>query len=94
MQSLNIGIMGTRGIPNAYGGFEQFASQLSVRLVNKGHEVAVYNSSLHPYRENEWQGVKIIHCRVGKWCGTVRNIMGQLLIFMPEVFFYGRRIGN
>jgi glycosyltransferase involved in cell wall biosynthesis len=58
---LKIGITGTRGIPNAYGGFEQFAGQLASRLSAKGHDVFVYNSSLHPYQQSEWQGVKIIH---------------------------------
>ena len=60
---LKIGILGCRGIPNAYGGFEQFAEYLSVGLVNKGHEVSVYSSSLHPYKEDNWNGVNIIHCK-------------------------------
>ncbi len=60
---MRIGILGSRGIPNAYGGFEQFAQHLSVALVQKEHEVFVYNSSLHPYKENLWQGVNIIHCK-------------------------------
>jgi glycosyltransferase involved in cell wall biosynthesis len=60
---LKIGILGCRGIPNAYGGFEQFAEQLAAGLVGNGHEVWVYNSSLHPYKKNEWQGVHIIHCK-------------------------------
>jgi len=30
--------------------------------VEKGHEVTVYNSSRHPYKEKEWNGVRIIHC--------------------------------
>jgi glycosyltransferase involved in cell wall biosynthesis len=60
---LKIGILGTRGIPNAYGGFEQCAQELSARLAKKGHEVSVYNSSLHPYRGNEFEGVKIIRCK-------------------------------
>jgi hypothetical protein len=59
---LNIGILGCRGIPNAYGGFEQFAEELSVRLVRKGHEVYVYNSTLHPYKNSQWHGVNLIHC--------------------------------
>lgn len=59
---MKIGILGTRGIPNAYGGFEQFAQYLSVGLVQRGHKVWVYNSSYHPYRESEWEGVRIIHC--------------------------------
>jgi len=62
MMRLKIGILGCRGIPNAYGGFEEFAEKLSAGLVQKGHEVFVYNSSLHPYKKNQWQGVNIIHC--------------------------------
>jgi len=53
MKSLNIAIIGTRGIPNFYGGFEQMAQYLAVGLLNKGHEVTVYNSHTHPYRQNE-----------------------------------------
>jgi glycosyltransferase involved in cell wall biosynthesis len=60
---MKIGILGTRGIPNAYGGFEQFAEHLSAGLVKKGHEVFVYNSNLHPYKQREWHGVQIIHCK-------------------------------
>lgn len=60
---LRIGILGCRGIPNTYGGFEQFAEQLSVALVQRGYEVFVYNSSLHPFKKNQWQGVHIIHCK-------------------------------
>ncbi len=58
---MKIAIIGTRGIPNYYGGFEQFAEYLALYLVKKSHEVAVYNSHYHPYQENEWEGVKIIH---------------------------------
>lgn len=63
MKKLSIGILGTRGIPNHYGGFEQFAEHLSVELVRRGHHVSVYNSSLHPYKDTWYSGVQIIHCR-------------------------------
>lgn len=59
---LKIGILGTRGIPNHYGGFEHFAEHLSKGLTQKGHQVTVYNSSKHPYRQKEWNGVRIVHC--------------------------------
>ena len=62
MKKLKIGILGTRGIPNHYGGFEQFAEHLSSGLLQRGHEISVYNSSLHPYKQREWNGVRIIHC--------------------------------
>ena len=60
---MNIAIIGTRGIPNYYGGFEQCAEYLSVGLVRKGHKVTVYNSHAHPYKKSKWRGVHIIHCR-------------------------------
>lgn len=37
-----IALLGTRGIPARYGGFETFAEQLSARLVARGHTVTVY----------------------------------------------------
>ena len=39
---MRIGILGTRGIPARYGGFETLAEELSARLVARGHEVTVY----------------------------------------------------
>jgi glycosyltransferase involved in cell wall biosynthesis len=39
---MNIAIVGTRGIPNRYGGFERFAEQISSRLTDRGHRVTVY----------------------------------------------------
>tara|TARA_R110002033_G_scaffold98637_1_gene146968 strand:- start:393 stop:1490 length:1098 start_codon:yes stop_codon:yes gene_type:complete len=59
---LKIAILGTRGIPNYHGGFEQFAEYFSVFLVKNGHDVFVYNSSNHPYQDKDFKGVKIIHC--------------------------------
>lgn len=58
---LKIGIIGSRGIPNHYGGFEECAQQLAVRLVKKGHQVTVYNSHRHPYEQKEFDGVSIVH---------------------------------
>ena len=54
--------MGTRGIPNHYGGFEQLAEHLGPGLVKAGHEVTVYNSHNHPWQEKVWEGVNIVHC--------------------------------
>ena len=57
---MKIAITGTRGIPNHYGGFEQFAEELSVRLVKKGHEVLVYNPEEHPYKDDLFHKVQIV----------------------------------
>jgi glycosyltransferase involved in cell wall biosynthesis len=39
---MRVAILGTRGVPPAYGGFETFAAELGRRLVGRGHEVTVY----------------------------------------------------
>jgi glycosyltransferase involved in cell wall biosynthesis len=59
---MKIAILGTRGIPNHYGGFEQCAEYLALGLVGRGHEIIVYNSHNHPYKQSEWNGVQLVHC--------------------------------
>lgn len=59
---MKIAILGTRGIPNNYGGFEQITEQLSAGLVARGHDVTVYNSHNHPNQQKTWNGVAIQHC--------------------------------
>jgi glycosyltransferase involved in cell wall biosynthesis len=39
---VRVAILGTRGVPAAYGGFETLAEELSVRLARRGHDVTVY----------------------------------------------------
>ncbi len=39
---MKIAILGTRGIPASYSGFETAAEQLACRLSARGHEVTVY----------------------------------------------------
>jgi glycosyltransferase involved in cell wall biosynthesis len=57
---LSIGIIGTRGIPNRYGGFEACAEQIGKRLVKMGHEVTVYCGKDHPVKDKQWEGIKRI----------------------------------
>jgi exopolysaccharide biosynthesis WecB/TagA/CpsF family protein len=45
MPAMRIAIMGTRGVPAAYGGFETFAEELGARLADRGHRVTVYGRS-------------------------------------------------
>jgi len=39
---MRLAILGTRGIPSRYGGFETLAEELSARLASRGHDVTVY----------------------------------------------------
>src|SRR6266571_3489581 len=57
---MRIVILGTRGIPANYGGFETFAEHLSTRLVARGHEVTVYCRAHYTSpRQLEYQGVRL-----------------------------------
>lgn len=67
---MKIAFISVRGIPNNYGGFEQFAEYISVGLAKRGHDVTVYSPHYHPYQENEYKGVKIKHVySPEKWMG-------------------------
>lgn len=62
---MRIAILGTRGIPANYGGFETFAEELSTRLVARGHQVLVYCREEHEggrYRDVDLQ-----------WLPTIRH---------------------
>ena len=54
---MRIALVGTRGIPAKYGGFETFAEQLSIRLAQRGHRVTVYCRERYP--ERSFQGVSL-----------------------------------
>lgn len=59
---MRIAILGTRGVPANYGGFETFAEELSTRLACRGHEVTVFGRSTHIPEELNgtlWRGVRI-----------------------------------
>ena len=54
---MRVAIVGTRGIPARYGGFETFAEELSTRLVARGHQVTVYGRERHT--EPTYRGVRL-----------------------------------
>jgi glycosyltransferase involved in cell wall biosynthesis len=57
---VRVAILGTRGIPARYGGFETLAEELSARLAERGHDVTVYTRSRYaePGR-SQWRGARI-----------------------------------
>jgi glycosyltransferase involved in cell wall biosynthesis len=62
---MRIAILGTRGIPANYGGFETFAEELSVRLAARGYVVTVY-CRVRP-AEAVYRGVRL------RYCPTIRH---------------------
>ncbi len=55
--AVKIAILGTRGIPARYGGFETFAEELSWRLAARGHDLIVYCRERNP--EPSYRGVRL-----------------------------------
>lgn len=51
---LRIAMIGTRGVPAAYGGFETAVEEIGQRLVRRGHRVLVYRRSAAVDDAPEW----------------------------------------
>ncbi len=62
---MRIALLGTRGIPANYGGFETFAEELSTRLAARGHAVTVY--CRQPYPQTYYRGVRL------QYLATIRH---------------------
>lgn len=61
MNKLRIALLGSRGIPARYGGYETLMEELAVLLVSFGHEVTVYcRSHYTSYSEREHRGVRLV----------------------------------
>ena len=56
-----LAILGTRGIPANYGGFETLAEELAVRLAGRGHDVTVYGRRHYiPAGMTTYRGVRLV----------------------------------
>jgi glycosyltransferase involved in cell wall biosynthesis len=56
---VRIAILGTRGIPSNYGGFETFAEELATRLAARGHHLTVYCRETYP--APDYRGVNLVY---------------------------------
>ena len=74
---MKIAILGTRGIPAAYGGFETFAEEVAVRLAKAGVEVTVYCESGQGAEPAEYQGVKLRYVP-SPACGPLTTVLFDL----------------
>lgn len=59
--SLRIAMIGTRGVPAAYGGFETAVEEIGRRLVDRGHEVIVYCRNRGGPKLEEHLGMKLVY---------------------------------
>ena len=61
MSGLSIAMIGTRGVPAAYGGFETAVEEIGARLADRGHRVTVYCRSTNGEQLDEWRGMRLVH---------------------------------
>jgi glycosyltransferase involved in cell wall biosynthesis len=56
-------MVGTRGVPARYGGFETCVEEVGARLVKAGHDVVVYcrRSNAEPWEEAAYRGMRLVH---------------------------------
>lgn len=59
-RTLSISMIGTRGVPAAYGGFETAIEEVGRRLADRGHRVRVYTRG-SKHREREYLGMELVH---------------------------------
>lgn len=57
---LTIAMVGTRGVPAAYGGFETAVEEVGRRLVRRGHDVVVYTRGSQSSAK-EHLGMRVVH---------------------------------
>jgi glycosyltransferase involved in cell wall biosynthesis len=58
---MRIALIGTRGVPARYGGFETCAEEIGRRLAARGHEITVYaRSRFYPMPSVEWRGMRVV----------------------------------
>jgi glycosyltransferase involved in cell wall biosynthesis len=59
--NLRIALLGTRGVPASYSGFETCVEQLGQRLAQRGHQVTVYCRSHHiTYPGDHYKGMRLV----------------------------------
>jgi glycosyltransferase involved in cell wall biosynthesis len=60
---MRIAMVGTRGVPARYGGFETAVEEIGRRLVERGHEIVVYCRTIKgdDERAPEHLGMKLVH---------------------------------
>lgn len=57
---MRIAMLGTRGVPAAYGGFETAVEEIGARLVAAGHQVTVFGDRTDP-EVTEHRGMRVVH---------------------------------
>ena len=97
---MRIALLGTRGIPANYGGFETFYENLGPRLAARGHHVAVLNRP-HAVGHRDlksYRGVELVHLPSvpTKHLDTITHMAVSVLRVLPSRYdiVYVCGVGN
>lgn len=89
---MKVAILGSRGVPANYGGFETFAEQLGIGMVEAGVDVSVYCPSYQKYRESSYKGIKLVfiqnleHLTKRRVLRALSNVLYDLLSLVRASF--------
>jgi glycosyltransferase involved in cell wall biosynthesis len=86
---MRIALLGTRGIPASYSGFETCVEQIGQRLVQRGHEVTVYCRTHHiHYQEKTYKGMDLVKLPTiqNKYLDTIVHSFVSSLHAFPRRF--------
>ena len=86
---MRLAIIGTRGVPANYGGFETFAEQFGRRMVERGHQVTIYGRTTSvPATIAEHAGMQVVRLPAphSKYLETVVHTMFSALHLVVRRF--------
>ncbi|HNT23094.1 MAG TPA: glycosyltransferase [Anaerolineales bacterium] len=84
---MKIALLGTRGVPASYSGFETCVEQLGQRLVQRGHQVTVYCRSHHiQYEGDTYKGMHLVKLNTitNKYLDTIVHSFISSLHVLPQ----------
>jgi rhamnosyltransferase len=87
----DIAIIGSRGIPNRYGGFEKFTEILSTELVKKGKKVYVSCEYAPEPKISEFKGVDLFYFPIKAPKMTLLRILYEFLYDAYALFWASRK---
>jgi len=86
---MKISMLGTRGVPAQYGGFETAVEEIGARLVERGHDITVYcrntQQELRTYRGMNLRNLPAIRLRSAETLSHTALSMIQVLQDRPDV---------
>ena len=86
---MRIAILGIRGIPSGYSGYEAFAEELGQRLVERGHDVLVYCRRAYFHeRPPVYRGMRLIY--LPSWERKELSTLSHTFLSLLDVL--GRRV--